>query len=129
MRLKNLIILIVCEIALDSMCTVHAANNANQGEALFRSTCLTCHSLGPGAPRIGPDLAGVVRRQAGTLQGGMFSPAMRSSNIVWNTESLDRFLANPRQFVPSTSMMYSLPDSTQRSAVIDYLQQQTAAAK
>jgi protein SCO1/2 len=33
------------------------------GQALFQKACASCHSIGPGTARVGPNLAGVTRRR------------------------------------------------------------------
>ena len=97
------------------------AQDAGEGERLFRQRCASCHTLQPGQNRTGPQLAGVMGRRAGSVEGARYSNGMQGSNIVWDEQSLDGFLANPRQVVPGTSMGVSLPDKDQRQAVIAYL--------
>ncbi|WP_407353968.1 c-type cytochrome [Luteimonas sp. R10] len=100
----------------------HAQDAAAEGEQLYRTRCAACHALDPGQNRIGPHLAGVVGRAAGSVEGARYTDAMRASGIVWDSETLDAYLANPRQQVPGTSMMFALPDATQRQAIIAFLQ-------
>ncbi|WP_234705801.1 c-type cytochrome [Sinorhizobium meliloti] len=66
------------------------------GARLFRQRCGSCHSIEAGQNRTGPSLAGVNGRMAGSVEGVRYSPALRDSNVVWNAETLVRFLANPR---------------------------------
>lgn len=96
------------------------------GEALFRQRCASCHSIG-GRSFIGPDLAGVAGRQAGTHPTGRYSEALRTSGIVWSDEALDRFLADPRGLVPGTRMSIAIKDATQRTALIDFLKSQSVS--
>jgi len=72
------------------------------GERLFRQRCGACHSLAPGQNRAGPHLSGVIGRQAGSVEDARYSAAMRDSNIVWDSQSLDTYLTAPRQMVPGT---------------------------
>jgi cytochrome c len=47
---------------------------------------------------------------------------MKSSKIVWNEKTLDRFLANPPKAVPGTTMTYAgIPDARERADLIAYL--------
>jgi cytochrome c len=39
------------------------------GHRLFRNSCGICHSLQPGQNRLGPNLAGIIGRKAGTVAG------------------------------------------------------------
>lgn len=101
-----------------------AAASAQQadGERLFRQRCGTCHSLDAGQNRAGPHLSGIIGRAAGSVEDARYSAAMRDSNIVWDNESLDTFLAAPRQMVPGTSMTVGIPNAEQRAAIIAYLE-------
>lgn len=84
--------------------------------------CTACHSTTPGKTIIGPSLAHVYGRKAGTLAGFQYSDAMKNSGLSWNAANLDAFLANPAGKVPGTMM--SLPgikDAAQRKAIVDYL--------
>ncbi|CCV13940.1 cytochrome c family protein [Mesorhizobium sp. STM 4661] len=101
-----------------------AAASAQQadGERLFRQRCGTCHSLEPGQNRVGPHLSGVVGRTAGSVEGARYSAAMRESGIVWDAQSLDTFLAAPRQMVQGTTMTVGLPNAEQRAAIIAFLE-------
>jgi cytochrome c len=92
------------------------------GERLFRQRCGTCHSLEMGQNRAGPHLLGVIGRAAGTVNGARYSTAMQDSNIVWDNQSLDSFLAAPRRMVPGTSMTVGIPNAAQRAAIIAYLE-------
>lgn len=102
------------------------ASNAQQadGERSFRQRCGACHSIEGGQNRAGPPLSGVIGRIAGTIEGARYSVAMRNSGIVWDSRSLDSFLAALRQTVAGTTMTVSVPDPTQRAAIIAYLESQ-----
>ena len=85
--------------------------------------CSVCHSLEPGRNGIGPSLAGVLGRAAGSVPGFSYSPAMRGSGLVWDRATLDRFLADPRAMVPGTTMMQAgLSSETERAAIIDWIE-------
>ncbi|MBB2969853.1 c-type cytochrome [Mesorhizobium sp. RMAD-H1] len=101
-----------------------AAASAQQadGERLFRQRCGTCHSLEPGQNRAGPHLSGIMGRKAGSIEGARYSAALRESNIVWDSQSLDTFLTAPRQMVPGTQMTVGVPNAAQRAAIITYLE-------
>lgn len=87
------------------------------------ATCSTCHSVEPGRSGLGPNLGGVVGRKAGSVPGYAYSPAMKTSRIVWTTAKLDAFLAKPQAVVKGTRMFYpGLTDRKARAAVISYLQ-------
>jgi cytochrome c len=84
--------------------------------------CTACHSTDRGENGIGPSLAGVFGRRAGTAPGFEYSQAMKDAGLTWTQANLDRFLENPRGVVPGTTMTYNgVKDAGQRQAVINYL--------
>jgi cytochrome c len=84
--------------------------------------CAACHSTERGEHGIGPSLAGVFGRRAGTAAGFEFTQAMKDSGLTWNQAGLDRYLTDPRGVVPGTTMAYNgVKDAAQRQAVINYL--------
>ncbi len=85
------------------------------------TTCGVCHSVNAGENRIGPSLAGVVGRRAGSVAAASYSPAMQDANLTWTEGNLDRYLADPAAVVPGGSMPNPGLDAAQRRAVIDYL--------
>jgi cytochrome c len=103
------------------------AQQVADGERLFRTRCGTCHTVEPGQNRVGPSLAGVLGRTAGSLEGARYSPALRESGIVWSSETIDAYLADPRQLVPGTTMTVGLRAPAERAAVIAYLDGRSAA--
>lgn len=86
--------------------------------------CAACHTVSPdGAAGIGPNLRGVVGRQAGTAPGFGYSPAMKAAGFKWTREALDEYLTSPGVKLPGNYMMYSgLPEAGERKAIIDYLE-------
>jgi len=99
------------------------AQDAVAGEAVFRRICAACHNPTPDGPsKLGPSLFRVVGRKAGTLEGYRFSAAKRDPDLFWTAERLDPYLANPREFMPGTSMAYAgLKNDAERANVIAYL--------
>jgi len=89
------------------------------GSELFEDRCAGCHVPAGGGQ--GPSLTGVVGRKAGAAAGFEYSPAMKASNIIWTSETLDAFLADPGKVVPGTAMPVHIPDAAQRAAIVSYL--------
>lgn len=95
---------------------------AESGQAEFRRYCAICHSSEPGHNKVGPSLAGVVGRRAGSVPDFTYSSANKTSGIVWTKEKLDIYLANPQGMVPGTAMMFpGIKNAEDRHALIDYL--------
>ncbi len=68
--------------------------------------CAGCHALEPDRRRLGPSLAGVFGRRAGTVPGYRYSRALKESGILWNATTLDAWLANPAEFVSGSRMPF-----------------------
>jgi cytochrome c len=104
-----------------------AAGDPKAGEAVY-SRCLGCHSLE--VNRTGPKHCGVLGRRAGTVPGFEYSSAMKRSTVVWNEQTLDRFLADPPKTLPGTAMTYAgVPEAKDRADLIAYLEQQGDSAQ
>lgn len=100
-----------------------AAAADDRGELGFNNTCRTCHTLKAGDNRLGPSLAGVIGRKAGSLQGYPYSDAIKKSGAVWDEATLDRFIEHPDAVVPGNNMkpFAGLPSAEERAAIIAYL--------
>jgi cytochrome c len=93
-------------------------------EAQFKKSCGTCHvAAADAARRQGPNLFGVVGRQAGEATGFQYSEAFAkgSGGIVWDEGTLDRWLADPQSVIPGSIMVYKQADPDKRRLVIEYL--------
>lgn len=84
--------------------------------------CAVCHTLEAGKHRIGPSLANLLGRKAGTLERYSYSKAMRDSGIIWDATTLDVYLTNPRAVVPGTKMTFpGIKAPETRARLIDHL--------
>jgi cytochrome c len=96
-----------------------------QGRVLFAQVCRSCHTGEPDKHKAGPSLYGVVGRPAGSASGFDYSDAMKLASVTWTDESLDRYLADPKHFVPGNRMPYSLlmgaENGQRREKIIAYL--------
>jgi cytochrome c len=91
------------------------------GDKLFGQQCGACHSARAGETRVGPSLAGVVGRKAGSLPGYSYSAALKKSGMTWDAASLDTWLSGSTKAVPGTKMSFAQADAAKRKAIIDYL--------
>lgn len=100
-----------------------AQGDPARGERVF-NRCKACHVLEPGGRKVGPSLYGVIGRQAGTLEGFRYSPAMANADFVWTEEKIKEYLENPRKFIPGNRMAFpGLRSEQQRDDVVAYLKQ------
>ena len=94
-----------------------------KGKRIFR-LCSGCHSLKPGEIRVGPSLAGLFGRKAGSEPGYGYSPALKNAAVVWDEKTLDAWFANPRKLVPGNRMFFrGLKRSRQRADLIAFFKQ------
>ncbi len=93
-----------------------------QGEKVFKK-CKACHTLEEGGKsKTGPNLYGVIGRAAGSFEGFKFSDAMKTSGITWDDANLDKYLTDPKTFIPGNKMAFKgLSETADRQAVIAYL--------
>jgi cytochrome c len=113
---------------------VYAADpgDAVAGKAYFTQTCRQCHSAEPGdgGGEIGPSLVGLFGRPAGVGDTRfVYSKALTDSKLIWNAETLDRFLTDPAATVPGTTMALPIPVKKDRDNVIAYFQSLASGAK
>jgi nitrite reductase (NO-forming) len=81
------------------------SGDAIAGRQVFKK-CAVCHSLEPGKTLVGPSLAGVVGRKAGSEPDYDYSPAMKQSGLVWDLATLDSYLDDPQKVVPGNKMPF-----------------------
>lgn len=96
--------------------------SADKGKVVFLQ-CKTCHVRDEGVNRIGPSLAGIVGRVAGSVAGYTYTDANKNSGITWTPEKLFQYLENPQRVIPGTKMAFAgLSKPQDRADVIAYLQ-------
>ena len=102
----------------------------SKGEKLFKKKCGTCHSMEPGKHKMGPSLAGIVGRAAGTVEGFTKYKAMKGASFSWDNKMLDAWITNQKDFLKAnkdivggkrTSMSTKIKKEKDRKAIIDYL--------
>lgn len=118
--LKKTIFMAIAAAALLSPPAIAHADE--DGAKVFKKRCKVCHAVKPGKNKVGPSLAGVFGRQAGTVEGFTKYKGLKGSDIVWDEATLNGWLTNPKKFIgKKTSMSYKLKKEEDRAAVIAYL--------
>lgn len=88
--------------------------------------CASCHQIGEAADSsVGPVLNALADRTAGTYGDYKYSPAMRKAGaegLIWNRESLDLFLKNPKKFMKKSKMNFTgIPKDKERNNIVSWL--------
>ena len=98
----------------------------DNGKAKF-AMCRSCHTIVEGGANLtGPNLHGVFGRKAGALETYKYSDAVKNAGFVWDAEHLDKWLAEPRTFLPGTKMTFAgLKAEKDRIDLIAYLKVET----
>ena len=103
------------------------AQTAPAAGAQAFAACRACHTLNKGGRNgVGPNLNGIIGRQAGSVAGFNYSPAMKASGLKWDDKTLNEFIAAPMKKVPGTRMPIGVADPAKRAALIAYLKAETS---
>jgi cytochrome c len=116
-----IIVIVIFSVAI-AIDIANAADPIN-GKKVFKK-CVTCHSLQEGKNKIGPSLYNLLDRKIGSVEGYKYSKAMKNSSVVWDEESLDKFLTKPRKFIPKTKMSFrGIKNKSLRDDLISFFKQ------
>ena len=96
------------------------------GQSAF-ARCKICHTLEAGGRSpVGPNLHGVFGRKAGTLEEYSYSAAMKNSGIVWDDETLAKYLRDPKGSMPGNKMAFpGIKNDAEMANLLAYLHQAT----
>jgi cytochrome c len=95
------------------------AADVEHGKQVFQA-CAACHSDKPDA--LGPSLAGVIGRKAGSRDDFRYSNAMLRAGFNWDAGNLRQYLADPQAKVKGNRMPFSgLNDPKDIDDVIAYI--------
>jgi len=113
--------------ALAASPAARANGDADKGQKVF-NVCKTCHTIEAGGKNmVGPNLSGVFGRKAGAVDGFKYSEAIQKSGIVWNEETLAKYVADPKGFLPGNKMAFiGVKKDNDRADLIAYLKKATA---
>lgn len=108
--------------ALAALPAPYNAADLENGQTRF-ALCRSCHTLVEGGPnRSGPNLYGLFGRQAGSAPKFSYSQPVKSAGFAWDAEHLDKWLADPRGFLPGNRMSFpGVKDQKDRTDLIAYL--------
>lgn len=95
-----------------------ASKKAKEGDKIYRMRCAACHAMDHETELSGPHLMGLWERPAGSIDPA--TPALANSQIVWDADTLDAYLADPLGNVPGTVMVTPVLKEKDREALIAY---------
>ncbi len=97
-----------------------------RGKLLFIQ-CRACHALQAEEPhKVGPNLHGFVGRKAGTVEGFIFSAALKQSDLTWDEPTILKWLEKPSALVPGNTMAFAgIANPKDRDSILVYLQAET----
>lgn len=116
----------------------HASGDAEAGEAVF-SKCKACHSIIADDDTViykggknGPNLYGILDRQAGTSDGFRYGKSIveaGEAGLMWTEEDFLTYAADPRKFLQTylddrrakSKMSFKLRDEDDRRDVWAYI--------
>jgi len=107
-----------------------AAADYQRGRTAFQQRCSACHTLAEGGSNlVGPNLWGLIGRQAGASTGFVSSDALKGAGFKWDLARVWAFLADPEKLIPGNRMMIPEPvPEAERTALVAFLLQETGAA-
>ncbi|MDP3551216.1 MAG: cytochrome c family protein [Novosphingobium sp.] len=106
---------------LDGTTLASLTPDVAHGKTIF-AQCKACHAVEAGKNMVGPSLAGIVGRAAGSVAGFSYSNANKNSGITWTPEKMFQYLEKPARVVPGTKMAFAgLSKAQDRADVIAYL--------
>ncbi|HKE21151.1 MAG TPA: c-type cytochrome [Bryobacteraceae bacterium] len=93
---------------------------APTGKELFEKRCGGCHSLD--TDKEGPRLRSVYGRAA-AASSFPYSDALKKSQLTWDDQTLNRWLADSEKLVPGADMTIRVDKPAEREAIIAYLKE------
>ena len=107
-----------------------AMGDLAHGEKVFKK-CSACHMIvSDGKNMIGPNLWGVIGRQAGSISDYKYSKAMVAYGKEWSFEEMNSYLIKPQAYIKGTKMAFAgLRKEKDRASVILFMNSKSSNPK
>lgn len=102
-----------------------ASGDAKKGEKVYKK-CKSCHSTKAGKHKIGPSLAGMMGKKAGTTDFKKYK-ALKGADFKWDDDNLAEWITDQKKFLKSkglptkTGMKVKIKKEKDRENLIAYL--------
>jgi len=102
-----------------------AEGDAEKGKKVFNK-CRACHNADVEKNKVGPHLVALFGRDAGAVEGFNYSDAMKNSGIVWDEETLEAYLKDPKGYIPGNKMPFAgIKKESELEDLLAYLEEAT----
>lgn len=101
------------------------AADAEAGAKVFKK-CKACHTIEEGGKnKIGPNLSGVLGREAGMVEGFKYSKAFKEASFTWDEAEMAKYLTDPKGYLKGNKMAFpGLKKEEDVANVIAYMMQE-----
>jgi len=126
MKIRPFASVLAVAVAVAAVSPSLAAGDPERGAKVFRK-CQACHQIDKEQNKVGPHLVKIINRPVAHVEGFNYSTALKKAGedgLVWTEENLDKYLENPKDFIPGNRMAFAgLKDAQERQDVIAYMRE------